>query len=415
MIGEKQMGKVLFLLDELPPTKSANGICINKIIEELNKDGIKSECICWSAPSQYPADVHLIPEKPWKRKVDRFSSDAFLSRLIFQVLRMAYRIKRILLIPIWPVDSCRTVRNYYNMAVQLIDKNTISVVVAVNYPGETLLAMKRLKKRYGDKIRTVMYPLDVSYINPYCGRLERKLSSYFCPKFMKSCSVYADVLLTLENALKTYETHYSADERSNFRLCGIPMLEPREMENDPATPDEIHFLYSGTLQKQVRDPDLAFSVINKIAQNTASRVYFDLCGQIDNQSKQSYQKAKTMFELVEHGWVQEKQLRTFLRKADVLISLGNTESHLIPSKLFTYMATGKPIIHFCITEEDPCISYLKRYGNAYIMFASDVLNIVKLDELYHFIANRHSTSIDLRKIFPRCFPDYTAKILEEMM
>ena len=409
------MGKVLFLLDELPPTKSANGICADKIINELNKDGIGSSCICWKAPPQYKSEVHLIPEKPWKKKVDRFSSGGRLSHILFQTMRIAYRIKRIFLISLWPVDSCKTVQNYYHEAVKLIDAGEISVVVAVNYPGETLLAMKKLKKHYGDKIKTVMYPLDVSYINPYCGKVERKLSAHFCPKFMKSCSNYADVLLTLENAQKTYDTHYSENERGNFKTCGIPLLETIRATNKVSSPGEVHCLYSGTLQKQVRDPELAFCVLNSIANNISEKIYFDLCGQIDSESKKLYDEGRYKFKLIEHGWISENQLYSFLENADVLINLGNMESHLIPSKLFKYMATGKPIIHFCLTEEDPCISYLKQYGNAYIVFASDFSETQKIVELKRFIYNRHSTSIDLKTAFPRCFPDYTAKILEEMV
>lgn len=409
------MGKVLFLLDELPPTKSANGICVDKIIKELNKNGIKSDCICWKAPSQYQSRVYLIPEKPWKKKVDRFSSGGIFSRVFFQFLRITYKIKRFFLIPLWPVDSCKTVKDYYREAVKLIEGGEISVVVAVNYPGETLLAMKRLKKHYGDKIKTVMYPLDVSYINPYCGGIERRLSAFFCPKFMKNCSDYADVLLTLENAQETYETYYSENERGNFKMCGIPLLETIKETNKVSTRGEVHCLYSGTLQKQVRDPELAFCVLNIIANNISEKIYFDLCGQIDRESKKLYDEGRYEFKLVEHGWVSENQLDSFLENTDVLINLGNMESHLIPSKLFKYMATGKPIIHFCLTEKDPCVSYLKKYGNAYVVYASDFLETEKIAELKRFIHNRHSTGIDLKTAFPRCFPDYTAKILEEMV
>lgn len=409
------MGKILFLLDELPPTKSANGICVDKIIKELHRDGIKSSCICWNASKQHLADINLIPEKPWKKKVDRFSTGGMYPRAFFQFLRLAYKIKRMLLIPIWPVDSYKTVDDYYNAAVNLIDAGDISVVVAVNYPGETLLAMKRLKKHYGDKIKTVMYPLDVSYVNPYCGSIERKLSSYFCPKFMKKCSDYADVLITLENAQETYETYYSEDERGKFKMCGIPLLETIKEEGNKSASAEIHCLYSGTLQKQVRDPALAFCILNRIAKNVSSKVYFDLCGQIDHESKRVYDEGQFEFTLVEHGWVQENRLTGFFRNADLLISLGNMESHLIPSKLFKYMATGKPIIHFCLTEKDPCIFYLKEYGNAFIVHASEFSKAEEFDELIQFINNRHSASVDLREVFPRCFPDYTAKVLEEMI
>ena len=397
------MGKVLFLLDELPPTKSANGICVDRVIQALHKKEIESYCICWNAPKSYLADVRIISQKPWKKKIDRFSNGNLFYRMIFQLLRIAYKIKRIFLIPIWPVDSCITVDNFYREAVKLIDNDDISIVVAVNYPGETLLAMKRLKKHYGNRIKTVMYPLDVSYVNPYCGTFERKLSSYFCPRFMKHCSDYADALLVLENAIDIYEKNYSDRERKNFKICGIPLLEILDTKDKKSLQGEIHCLYSGTLQKQVRDPEVAFYVLNQIAKNVSFKVYFDLCGQIDLASKKIYDDGFFEFDFLEHGWVGEKELDIFLEDADVLISLGNTESHLIPSKLFKYMSTKKPIIHFALTEKDPCISYLKKYGNAKIVFATDNLKMEQLEDLTKFVVNRNSTDVDLKKCFPRCF------------
>ena len=408
------MKKILFLLDELPPTKSANGICVNKIIQELHKDGYEASCICWKAPAQYPAEVHLIPEKPWKQKVDKYGSGGPLARVWLQVLRIAYKIKRVFLIPIWPVDSCKTVRDFYKTAAALIDQDKVSVVVAVNYPGETLLAMKRLKKRYKSRIQAVMYPLDVSYVNPYCGTLERRMSVFFCPKFMRSCSRYADVLFVLENAQDVYNEVYSEKERANFKICGIPLLETVAAKENHSTTGEIHCVYSGTLQRNIRDPEIAFTTLDKIAQKIDSKIIFDLYGQEDRATRELYNNGEYAFEFVNHGWIQESELESCLQKADVLISLGNMECHLIPSKLFKYMAIKKPIVHLCFTKKDPCIQYLKKYGNAKVIFSSDITEDKRLNELVQFITRASLADINLQEYFPRCFPNYTARLIEDL-
>ena len=409
------MQKILFLLDELPPTKSANGICVNKVIQALHKDGYETSCICWKADGHYPTEVHLIPEKPWKKKVDKYSSGGVVSHIWFQVLRVAYKIKRIFLLPIWPVDSCKTVNDFYNTASSLIERGDVSIVVAVNYPGETLLAMKRLKKHYNGKIKTVMYPLDVSYVNPYCGGIEHAISSFFCPRFMKSCSQYADTVLELENAQDMYNKVYTAKEQLKFKLCGIPLLEPIERIKKENTPGEIHFAYTGTLQRNVRDPEIAFSVLHGIADMSDKHVILDLYGQIDLQSQTLYESGKYHFELIKHGWVQENVLSTYLQKADILINLGNMESHLIPSKLFKYMATGKSIVHFCLTKSDPCISYLRQYGNARIFYPAEAHEKEALSDLVQFSEERNVINTELKTIFPRCFPEYTARLIEDLI
>lgn len=409
------MQKILFLLDELPPTKSANGICVNKVIEALHTDGYTTSCICWKAEGQYSTEIHLIPEKPWKLKVDKYSSGGIISRAWFQTLRVAYKMKRIFLLPIWPVDSCKTVNDFYKTASKLIDQEDISLVVAVNYPGETLLAMKQLKRHYKEKIKTVMYPLDVSYVNPYCGGVEQVISSFFCPRFMKSCSKYADAVLELENAQDMFNRIYSEKEQSKFILCGIPLLGSINRTEKGRTSDEIHFVYTGTLQRNVRDPGIAFSVLHRIANMSDKRIVLDLYGQVDSQSWNLYKSGNYGFEFVNHGWIQENELSICLQKADVLINLGNMESHLIPSKLFKYMAMGKPIVHFCLTKKDPCISYLKQYGNARIIYSIESHNETVLNDLVKFSEEGKVTNIDLKTVFPRCFPEYTAELLENLI
>lgn len=409
------MKKILFLLDELPPTKSANGICVNKVIQALYADGYITSCICWKADGEYSTEVHLIPEKPWKKKIDKYSLGGFISRVLFQFLRVAYKMKRIFLLPIWPVDSCKTVNDFYKAASDLIERENISVVVAVNYPGETLLAMKRLKKRYKEKIKTVMYPLDVSYVNPYCGGMEHLLSSYFCPRFMRSCSKYADIVLELENAQDMYNKVYDEKERSKFKLCGIPLLESISWNEKKVESDELHFIYTGTLQRNVRDPEMAFFVLNKVANILDKRVILDLYGQIDLQSQSLYENSNYGFELINHGWIQENELMSCLQKADILISLGNMESHLIPSKLFKYMTMGKPIVHFCLIEKDPCVPYLKQYDNAKIVYSTEIYKETMLNDLAQFVGKGKVINLDLKTVFPRCFPEYTAKLIEDLI
>ena len=61
----------------------------------------------------------------------------------------------------------------------------------------------------------------------------------------------------------------------------------------------------------------------------------------------------------------------YIASADVLLSIGNVESPMAPSKIYEYMATGKPIIHTYTYEKDPCIEPLNKYGNSLILKNDD--------------------------------------------
>ena len=76
---------------------------------------------------------------------------------------------------------------------------------------------------------------------------------------------------------------------------------------------------------------------------------------------------------------------------------------------------GKPIMHFCLTEKDPCISYLKQYGNARIIYLTDLQDATVLKDLVQFSEEGKEIDIDLKTVFPRCFPEYTAELLENLI
>ena len=46
--------------------------------------------------------------------------------------------------------------------------------------------------------------------------------------------------------------------------------------------------------------------------------------------------------------------------ADILLSLGNAFDNQMPSKLFCYLGTGKPLLHLAVTDTDPTLPYLAK-------------------------------------------------------
>jgi glycosyltransferase involved in cell wall biosynthesis len=415
------MKKFLFLLDELPPTKSANGICAEKVMRSLSADGYDVKCILWNANDNNRFDTYLIPDKPWNRFVSRrLESNNLFSRIALLLGRIIHRIKRYIILPVWPVQSFSTVRKFQVAAQKLIEKHGITDVIAVNYPGETLLAMKRLKKKYGDRIRTVMYPLDVTLFGVPCGgRLEKKVSRKFSAHFMRHCARYADTVLVLENSQTEFESIFSTQERERFVICGIPLLESNGMievaENgldQTGSEKTIHCIYAGNLLGRIRSPEALFTNLDRIAYNTSRRISFDLYGQMDAVSETILKSKIRHFDFINHGWIAEEELHGVLRKADILLNIGNEEKHLIPSKMFKYMSYGKPILHQCLIPKDPCIPYLTTYGNSLILHGDELQDEKKKNSAVLFIESAQTIAVDVSTLFPRCEPQYTARLLE---
>ena len=102
----------------------------------------------------------------------------------------------------------------------------------------------------------------------------------------------------------------------------------------------------------------------------------------------------------------------YLSAADVLLSIGNAESPMAPSKIYEYMSTGKPILHVYSWAEDPCLEPLARYGNALLIQEGDPEAVVKMEE---FLNHRKVLAFsDVARLFHTSTPEYTTHILESM-
>jgi hypothetical protein len=63
-----------------------------------------------------------------------------------------------------------------------------------------------------------------------------------------------------------------------------------------------------------------------------------------------------------HGFVDSDELVKCIWGSDILINIGNTVVNQVPSKLYEYIAYGKPIINFYQNLEDISIAHMEKYS-----------------------------------------------------
>lgn len=71
------------------------------------------------------------------------------------------------------------------------------------------------------------------------------------------------------------------------------------------------------------------------------------------------------------GWVSGDDLERAWSDADCLLSIAEKRGRQMSSKIFSYMATGKPIVHVYYAEDDVNVEYLKRYPLALCLRVQD--------------------------------------------
>ena len=116
------------------------------------------------------------------------------------------------------------------------------------------------------------------------------------------------------------------------------------------------------------------------------------------------------------GYVSQETLVNVKNLTDCFLSIGFNYTGTvtsIPSKIFEYMSTGKPIIHVSGGNNDTAIPYLQKYGNALIVDPKESMdeNAALVEKFLKEYADRRIELEDLRKRFPMNTPEYTINLL----
>jgi hypothetical protein len=399
--------KFLFLLDYLPPLVSANGICVDRIMREIRKN-FKCFSVSFSNESEIVDEENFfIPLRPWDRIVKVSQKLRNNNHLLYCLFRVLIVIKKCLMMPFWPVFSFSTVYKFYKKSAFLVQKKNVTHVIAVSYPGESLFALVLLKIRFRKKIKTIMYPLDVSLGGKFNGSAIEKRFSVVSSRFLYNfCAFFSDMIIVLENTQDLYKKALSEKVWKKVSLCGIPLAQNfNESKIGLKSVNDLRFVYGGNIDSRVRNPVPLFDFLDNQLKKISCEINVDVYGVVDSVARQELQSRYKYLKINYRGWVDEQTLNTAMLNSSALLSVGNNVGHLIPSKIFKYMSMNRPIIHLCAIKEDPCVPYLEKYGHSLLLYEFE---IAFAENLLEWIRDNSSFDVNCSGLFPQCTPEYTA-------
>lgn len=400
--------KYLFLTESFSSSANANSICIKRIVKEFYN--LSDICVISQnntcPKNDFGIEEIQLPLRLW----DRLSLIVLKRKkknIITLFLKGLLILKRLLMLPVWPVYSLSNVLHFVRLASAIIKKQKTTHVIAVCYPGETILALCFLKIRFGKKIKTIMYPLDVFICGKYEGfAVEKKISSFFSLVFSNISAIFSDKIIVLENAVECYNRRLKR-HKHKFEICGLPLIHKYEPVKHIQINKDLHFVYGGNIVKSIRNPDYLFKILNDYCLLMNENICIDIYGSINKQLLDDFISKYNSIKFNYFGWVSEDELSNAICNAKAVINVGNSVEHLIPSKIFKYMSLKKPIIHLSFLKNDPCLSYLRKYGHTF--FVENEVD-VDLNDLGLWFKSLESCeiSLDCEKMFPQCTPSYTA-------
>lgn len=219
----------------------------------------------------------------------------------------------------------------------------------------------------------------------------------------------ADRIYALPTVYRYLSDRY-AGAQSKLILTEHPML--RDLTATASAPGHkpIRLVYAGGLDRTTRNPTYMLDLFGHLEQETAFELHMYSYGNCEPLIRE--RRYERFVEA--HGRVAPEEAVDAMLQADFLISHGNDSDSTTPSKIFDYMSTGRPIMHFYYRDDDPYLEYLERYGlGCVVRVGSGIADSVS--KLKHFIEASRNLRVDFKSLersFPECLPSHLSAALQ---
>ena len=419
------MKKVIIILGSYYPNRSANGICVGNVVEELS-----SECevivLCQKKTTDSKntkdsySEIRLYDYSENRISLaanERYATAKGFRKCIPFIVKAALGVKRYYQGIIKGTSLNRQKTNAIVCELRNIP-GKIDAIVPVCLPFEAVAAATIYKKTNDPEVKIVPMLFDLFAENPVLHRTDRirrrrhkkhlALERVMCEQ--------CDRLLFIEawqEHLSKYFTKYSD------KFCPIehPLIKkPLSSERVEYEDGKIHAVYTGALYKTIRSPVFLLELFSRLIEKEP-RIVLHLytkgdCGEIVEKYCRRYPQ-----NILDHGSVSPEKAKAAMLDSDTLLSIGNTNTDQVPSKVFEYISTGKPILHVSASEKDPVKTILQQYRSALCISASPTVTEEQVGIARKFFNTHHGFIAfeDLEEVYYNATPRYTVERITQMI
>lgn len=354
---------ILYITTSLNPP---NGVCARNVLCDLSRQGHNVACYTQGEDVGSAKNAEMFPVfysncSSLYRKKEKIEN-----QVIKRIISYLYRIWLVICYPIWPLNSILFYLQFRKQANKVARENKIDLVVAEYGDIACLLAGVYIKRKNKD-IKYIAYFLDALY----CGAT---------PRFMKKenkekKSIYWENRL-LDSAdgivmMKSAEHEYSqAREKIRYydriTFLDIPMILPVTKSKQATNINNkqgVTFLYVGSMPRNIRNPQYFLELFLRAA-NADWKLMVVGTSDYENKIKAAMLQNDNVLWL---GKMPHSEIENLLLNADILVNIGNSIQHMVPSKIFEYISAAKPIISTYRINEDSCLPYLSKYEHSILI------------------------------------------------
>lgn len=394
-IKEFPLKKILLIMNDAASFHYANGKIIKHILPYI-ADGYKVDIVSNSDEistfynSENTKNIKLYTIKT--RKWELLNKTKLLS-IIYKFI-------------FWPDINSIQLNAYLSKVKTLLSENSYEGIITSSGVSWPILVLLKLKKQYKD-IHWVCYLNDPLPPDNHTYKNKLNLLSSI-RKSNKKVFQTADKIILTEDL----QNYYSLEIPSNKgEVLNIPLINTSVYQNNNFMcrkySDIKNIVYAGSIDRKIRNPEYTLKLMEELVSQSSWEL--TLYGVNEEKNEKS--------PFIYKGSVSQNELINVYQNADVLLSIGNNSDYQIPSKIFDYISSGKPIIHTIKMNSDPVLKYLHKYGNYLIIDERESLeeNLIRLNNFLIENLNRTIAYDEINKTFYKNTPIYAANVIKSMI
>lgn len=397
--------KMLFVLYDYLPSGSAEANLLSKLIVSMKKYGFSVDVLTTKSNlSQKDIEEHD------RTRIFRVVSSRAISIRkslkqsgFIRIAAMTFEKIYDIIIEKYPKNFLiKSVINNFYLGFQNFNLNDYDVIIPVCAYYETYTATKKYVKKHNIKSCIVVYQID-----PLSGN-----SSYSDKSYKNRLQMEVDMSKTASAIITTdiIKNEKKALKIDSDKVFSLEFPSVTDMTNNSSSFSrnaEIKCVFSGYIHKKIRDPEYTFRLFSKFS---SPKIILYIIGAGSEEILSKY-KATYPERFIQVGIVSLDKSFEYIKNADILVNIGNNVTNFVPSKIFDYISTGKPIINFYKNKDCPTLEYFKKYDNA-ISVHEDIEHIDDYTECVEsFINERVGKKLSYEQIekdFRQCTADYVA-------
>lgn len=400
--------RILFVLNNTYNSSDANFNIALTIMRELQRNGHEIIALgntdCLEVPSteelngiQYVRFYHnenrrfiLLLRKYSERKYNRLRKAAglvlhplaFLSALRYYILPQ------------------NTFENKYVENIEKIQKEqNVDIIISVSNPYITALATAKSIV----SCKLLEYQLDPHAYKQLLNKKSKKLlyeESYVYDKMDK---VLVTDLMYEENKTNVLSKYLNKMEPINFP--NIKRLELKQCNNDIVFDKKcVNCVFVGYFYDDIRNPKFILDVFDKLENKN---IVLHIVGGGSTELLKIYSDNLDN-RLILHGRVPLDNAFNAMLNADILVNVGNTISNQMPSKIFDYISSGKPVVNICKLDDCPTLKYSQKYPLCLELFENNGITNKIIKDFESFCLENKGRKIEF-EVIKELYFDCTAE------